>query len=325
MLAIEIHELSKSYPGVEALKKVSFSVQKGSIHGFLGPNGAGKSTTMKILGGLIKATSGRVKIFDQEMTHENKKNLEWVKTQVGLLPEQAPLYMDMIVKDYLHFTAGIHGVKRKLIPSYINEVIKKTGLAGVEKRLIGNLSKGFQQRVGLAQALVFKPRILILDEPTIGLDPASIIEIRQLICELKGEHTILLSTHQLHEVTQSCSDITIINQGKIMLTGSMELVQQQFNAKQVITAEVAHLQEALISNLQKIPFVDYLQVEDSGPSIKKLIFHINEKKDQRAFVGQYLVEKGCQLLSLSKQNLQLEDIFLQVTQRTQDLRPVTRL
>ncbi len=204
-LAVSVHDLCKSYPGVVALDHMNFQVEKGTIHGLLGPNGAGKSTTMKILAGLIKKTAGRVEIFGKEISPD----FPLVKKQIGVLMENPPLYSDMVVEDYLDFVAAIHGVEKRRRKAQVQITLEKTQLTEVRKRLIGNLSKGFQQRVGVAQALVFDPPLLILDEPSVGLDPASIIEMRNLIHSLKGSHTLLLSSHYLHEIASSVVKVKV--------------------------------------------------------------------------------------------------------------------
>ena len=203
--AIEIKNLSKNYPGRVALNDISFSVKKGSVHGFLGPNGAGKSTTMKILSGLIPESSGEFK----------------VNGKVGFLPEHPPVYPNMSVEDYLTFVLKIYSPEKStnhIAQNSVADVMEKTGLTDVKERLIGNLSKGYQQRVGIAQALVHSPEIIILDEPTVGLDPVAISDIRDLINKLKKDHTILFSTHQLHDVELLCSEITLINHGRIVVS-----------------------------------------------------------------------------------------------------------
>lgn len=247
--AIYIKNLCKEYPGgIKALQNLSFSVNKGDIHGLLGPNGNGKTTTMRILMGLIAADSGQVSICGFERptaattfksfklstnlssSLANEKTLPNTTTSqlIGYLPENPPLYLDMTVYDFLFFTSQIHGMDKKLIKNRLPIILEQLQLSNVTKRIIGNLSKGYRQRVGLAMVLIRAPQILILDEPTVGLDPSSIFEIRQLINSLRGKHTVLLSTHQLHEVSSCCNSITIIKDGRAILSGDTELIKESF-------------------------------------------------------------------------------------------------
>lgn len=223
-MMIEVNNLVKEYGEHTAVRGISFTVQKGEILGFLGPNGAGKTTTMRILTGALSPTSGSVKLsgFDiQEQPIE-------VKRRIGYLPETPPLYMDFSVESYLKFVAQIKDVPEKLIDERLQWSMQKCGLLEVRKRLIGNLSKGFRQRVGLAQAIINKPDVLILDEPTVGLDPKQIKEIRSMIQELSEEHTIILSTHILPEVMMICDRATIINRGRIVKEGTIsDLTKEQ--------------------------------------------------------------------------------------------------
>jgi ABC-2 type transport system ATP-binding protein len=210
---IEVRNLSKRYGDLLAVDDVSFTAQKGEIVGFLGPNGAGKTTTMRVITGFIPASSGTVKvdgfdIFDD--AHE-------VRKRIGYLPENPPLYADMTVTSYLEFVGRIKGLSRAALPEATDRVLQRCGLTEVTRRVLGHLSKGFRQRVGLAQALIHDPAVLVLDEPTIGLDPRQIREIRSLVRELAGERTVILSTHILQEVGQICQKVVIINQGRVVV------------------------------------------------------------------------------------------------------------
>lgn len=215
---IEVEGLTKRYGDVTAIENVSFRVNKGEIVGFLGPNGAGKTTTMRIITGFLPATFGNVSVSGYDVFKEGMK----VKKKIGYLPEHPPVYTDMSVGAYLRFVAKIKGVSRGQRNNAINRVVERCGIADVRDVLIGKLSKGYKQRVGLAQAMVHDPEVLILDEPTIGLDPKQIIEIRQLIKSLAGDHTIILSTHILPEVSMICQRVLIIDQGRIVADDSLE-------------------------------------------------------------------------------------------------------
>lgn len=294
--AIDVRNLKKSYSEGEVLKKISFSVKKGTIHGFLGPNGAGKTTTMKIIVGLLPPNEGDVK----------------VEGSVGFLPENPPLYNNMIVKDFLKFVAEIHFVPKKLIQKRIEIVSEKCGITSIQKRLIGNLSKGYRQRVGIAQALVFDPEVLVFDEPTVGLDPSSIIEIRDLIRGLKNKHTILFSSHQLHEVELLCSDITIINQGKILQSGPISEIRKSYQNRQIVHAVVSNWTGGEVSNelksIQKILPCKALEILPKGNETE-LKFILDSAQDLRSRVGKYLFDKKCDLLSLKEEKLDIEEIF----------------
>ncbi|MBC7538568.1 MAG: ABC transporter ATP-binding protein [Bacteriovorax sp.] len=295
-IAIDIKNLSKSYPGRVALSDISFSVKKGSVHGFLGPNGAGKSTTMKILSGLIRESSGEF----------------IVNGKIGFLPEHPPLYPNMSVQDYLQFVLAIYSPHQQNKQSVI-DVMEKTGLSHVADRLIGNLSKGYQQRVGIAQALVHSPEIIILDEPTVGLDPAAIADIRTLITKLKKDHTILFSTHQLHDVELLCSDITLINHGKIVVSGPLETILENLKTRMTIHARVVNFGEAekkkMMSqfHLESVDFTNdqekknvFLKITANAPdSLKKELSH-------------FLAADSIGLLEFGEVRLDLEELFKQM-------------
>ena len=219
---IEVSGLTKKYGSRYAIEDVSFSINAGEVVGLLGPNGAGKSTTMKILTGYMSPTSGTAKICGYDVFSDPLE----VKKRIGYLPENPPLYLDMTVQDYLVYAAQLKSVPSKLCISYVQEALQKTQLTEVKNRIIKNLSKGYKQRVGVAQAIVSKPEVLVLDEPTVGLDPKQVTEIRDLINSLKHQHTIIVSTHILSEVEATCSKIVIIHQGKIVAQELIENIQK---------------------------------------------------------------------------------------------------
>jgi ABC-2 type transport system ATP-binding protein len=226
---IEVRDLSKRYGDLLAVDRVSFTAQKGEIVGFLGPNGAGKTTTMRIITGFLPATSGTVKvegfdIFDD--AHE-------VRKRIGYLPENPPLYSDMTVTSYLEFVGRIKGITRAALPEAVDRVVQRCGLTEVTRRVLGHLSKGFRQRVGLAQALVHEPSVLVLDEPTIGLDPRQIRDIRSLITELAGQRTVILSTHILQEVVQICRKVVIINEGHVAVEEQIDNLTRDMTLEEV--------------------------------------------------------------------------------------------
>lgn len=301
-LAIELDHISKTYPGTIALRDVSFGVRKGSIHGFLGPNGAGKSTCMKIICGLIQASHGQVKIMG---LHQEGTNL------IGFLPELPPLYFQMKVVDYLKFVKNIrtlHANKGKSV----EEIMSLCGLNDVAHRAIGNLSKGYKQRVGIAQALVHGPEIIILDEPTVGLDPVAIDEIRALIKNLKHEHTVLLSTHLLNEVKILCDDITIINKGLIVESGPIEKLQKKYTPRQIISLELKTWNQSWTKEM-KIVLDAEVQNEERKDETFLIEILSPEGKDLREEVSKYFINKGVGLLSMSEKEQSLEDLFKMVT------------
>lgn len=305
-LAIELKNVTKEYPGVCALDGVDLSVKRGSIHGFLGPNGAGKSTTMNIIAGLIPPTSGKVSVGGVDALNNEKV----LRSTIGILPENPPLYMNMLVKDYLIFCQRIN-MKSSQESYSVDSIIEKCGLKDVANRLIGNLSKGFKQRVGMAQALVYGAKTIILDEPTVGLDPNAISEMRNLILELKKEHTILLSTHQLHEVARICDEITIIDKGKILKTGTLAEVQSEFSS--VKTYELIHdnFTDELKKYLLKQSYISGVDTLNIQEELKTIRIHINSNEDHRAELLSHLSKDG-HLLEFWERKLELEEIFKQV-------------
>jgi len=305
-LAIELKNVVKQYPGVTALDGVDLKVKKGSIHGFLGPNGAGKSTTMNIIAGLIPPTSGDVFVGGVSALEDTKA----LRTMIGLLPESPPLYMNMRVKDFLIFCQKINLLDPSKYES-IDPIMDKCGLTDVSNRLIGNLSKGYKQRVGMAQALVYGAETIILDEPTVGLDPNAIAEVRNLILELKKEHTILLSTHQLHEVARICDEITIINKGKILKTGTLVEVQSEFSS--VKTYEFIHrnFSDDIKNYLVKKDYVSGIDTLNIQEDQKTIRVHINSNHDHRSELLSFLSQEG-DLLEFWERKLELEEIFKQV-------------
>jgi ABC-2 type transport system ATP-binding protein len=308
-LAINLKGVSKVYPGVTALDNIDLQVRKGTVHGFIGPNGAGKSTTMKIIAGLIPATSGLVEVDGQDVS----KNGAFVSTKIGLLPEQPPLYNGMKVGDYLEFCQAINwdpseakGDRTDLMEN----ILTRCKLQEVKNRLIGNLSKGFKQRVAMAQALVYGADIIILDEPTIGLDPNAIADVRQLIEELKKEHTILLSTHQLHEVARICDEITIIDQGKILRTGPLVTIQSEFSTFKTYEAVVRSVGEDLKKELVAKDYIQGFDIlEHSEGNLLRI--RIQGEEDYRSSLSELLATRG-NLLEFRERKMELEEVFREI-------------
>jgi ABC-2 type transport system ATP-binding protein len=298
-ISIETQHLRKEYPGRVALEDISFKVAKGTIHGFLGPNGAGKTTTMKILTGLIGQSAGEVKI----------------NGRIGFLPENPPVYGNMTVDDYLTFVLNIYS-KEKFDSARIKKVKEQCGLTEVGDRLITNLSKGFKQRVGIAQALVHSPEIIILDEPTVGLDPVAIVEIRNLIESLKGDHTILFSSHQLHEVELLCQEITLVDKGKVLISGTLSDIQNSLTTKRRYLAVIRNYSPELEKDLcAKLP-IDSVELINKEKNSFQIGINCNAKfnEDQHATIlTEILTEKRFGLLSFHEEKLDLEEIFKKMT------------
>lgn len=305
---IKVDRLSKIYGKNFAVRDLSFKVQKGTIHGFLGPNGAGKSTTMRVIAGLLTPTSGQAFVNGLEV----QENLNQVKRSIGILLETPPLYKDMEVKEYLEFVAKLNLVPKHLVKKYLIDVLEKLSISHVQNRLIGNLSKGYKQRVGIAQAIIHSPEIVILDEPTVGLDPKSVIEMRQLILELKKDHTILLSSHLLHEVGLICDEVTIINQGVLVATGSMDSIINNMYGANIVTATVTNFNESMLQSLNQNPFIKKVEVENMSVDTK-LNFYIDGAADIRADIAKSLVESQMGLIEFNQKKSSLEDVFLRVT------------
>ncbi len=298
--------ITKEYPGRIAVSNVSFEVQKGSIHGFLGPNGAGKSTTMKMIAGLLPATTGSIMLFGEKVQPEKLK----MKNLIGLLPENAPLYLDMTVENYLKLVAKLHSVKD--IQLHVDKVMTELSLIEVRKRIIGNLSKGYRQRVGLAQALVFDAPFLILDEPTNGLDPQTVVELREFIKKLSVNKTILFSSHVLPEVEQLCDQITIIHHGKIRASGDLKEIHRKFHQGLVLKVGIG--ENETLPDLSSLGKYEVTQEHLVG---KEKQFHIVFEDDQdcRSEIGKLVIKSGVQLLTLQVESPELEDIFLHMTEQ----------
>lgn len=294
--AIGLVGVSKSYPGVNALSDVTFSVSRGRVHGFLGPNGAGKSTTMNIITGLLRESSGSIRLMGKECAPSERKKL------IGYLPEQPPVYPQMLVKDYLKFVAGLHGKKNEIAATSIQDAIKSCGLETVVGRMIGNLSKGFRQRVGIAQALVLGAEILILDEPTVGLDPVSVSEIRQLIQSLRGKHTVLLSSHLLHEISLVCDDITMINNGRLVASGTLEEIQTEFAAGARYCLRADKVDMELQRKLEQDFSVKLIKQNEQW------ILQTNDNKSAKNIL-ELLVMSGAGVREFYQEKTELEDVF----------------
>lgn len=307
---IQVENLVKRYGVHMAVDDLTFTVEKGQIYGFLGPNGAGKSTTMNIMTGYIAASSGTVKINGFDILKEP----ETAKKCIGYLPEVPPLYIDMTVWEYLMFVAELKKVPRKERIEHVEEVMEKLQLSDVEDRLIKNISKGYKQRVGLAQALIGYPEVLILDEPMVGMDPKQIIEMRDLIKSLAKEHTIILSSHILSEVSAVCDHIMIISGGKLVASGSPEELQDMMQAKSVVEVTVLGTEEQAQDILNGIEEIESYKMEPSEePGSIKIQIDTVENIDIRKELSVALSGAGLPILSMNRLEKTLEDIFLKLT------------
>ena len=308
---IEVRNLVKKYGDHLAVDHLSFQIEAGRIYGFLGPNGAGKSTTMNIMTGYLGATEGEVLIDG----HDILKEPEEAKRHIGYLPEQPPLYMDMTVREYLEFAAELKGLKKRQRSDGIEEVEKLVKIKDVEHRLIKNLSKGYRQRVGLAQAVLGFPEIIILDEPSVGLDPKQIIEIRELIRKLAKNHTVILSSHILAEVREVCDYIMIISKGKLVASDTPENLERMLGQNNIVEIEARTTTAEVRRILKNVPGIETIEAQSTGNGITK--GSICEKKgaDIRESVFRAFASAGIPLMTLKVSGTTLEDVFMELTQR----------
>ena len=307
---IEVSHLSKNYGSRPAVKDLSFTVGDGQIFGLLGPNGAGKSTIMNILTGYIAPTSGEVKVAGFSLPEQAQQ----AKACVGYLPEQPPLYPEMTVQEYLDFASELKGVRRAERKEQVRRAARRTGLEEVLPRLIRSLSKGYRQRVGIAQALLGAPQLIILDEPTVGLDPAQVIEIRKLIRELGKAHTVILSSHILSEVQAVCSQVLILAKGRLVAVGAPDELGEKLSSGSCLKATVLGDGQTVLKAVGSIP--DIRKVELEGESDGQVTFTAEsaDDTDRRAEVSRALSQAGCTVLALSAESKTLEDVFLALTE-----------
>lgn len=308
---IEVKDLVKKYGSHLAVDHLSFTLESGKIYGFLGPNGAGKSTTMNIMTGYLGATQGSVLIDG----HDILKEPEEAKKHIGYLPELPPLYMDMTVQEYLEFAAELKKLPKEKRESDISEVMKLTRLQDVSDRLIKNLSKGYKQRVGLAQAILGFPDIIILDEPTVGLDPKQIIEIRELIRTLSKKHTVILSSHILAEVREVCDYILIISKGKLVASDTPENLELLRNGASSLELEVKAAPETARAILSTIDDIDAMEMHSENENLTRVKLETKNGADIREAIFYAFAEEKCPLLEMKTAKASLEDIFMELTQK----------
>ena len=311
---IQVEHLTKRYGSHLAVDEISFAVEEGIVYGLLGPNGAGKSTTMNILTGYLSATSGTVSIDGHDILEEASA----AKACVGYLPEQPPLYVDMTPREYLMFVAELKKVKQADRAAQVEQAMDRTGLAEMEHRLIKNLSKGYRQRVGLAAALLGSPKVIILDEPTVGLDPAQVIEIRSLIKELGRDHTVILSSYILSEVSALCDKVLIIAKSKLVAQGTPEELAQRLTAGSSLNITALGEADAVMNALLTVPGVSEVQITGQQNGETSATVQVPQGEDLRAAVSAALAAAGCPVLGLTTASMSLEDVFLQLTAQAGD-------
>jgi len=306
---IEVKNLVKRYEMKNVIENITFNVKKGEILGFLGPNGAGKTTTMKIITCFMPQTSGTVLVDGLDI---NKDSLK-VRQKIGYLPESCPLYPDMTVSEYLKFVAEIKKVSKKELKEKVRQAMHDSGTQDVSNKLISKLSKGYKQRVGLAQALVNDPEILILDEPTVGLDPKQIIEIRQLIKGMAGKRTVILSTHILPEVSVTCQRVVIINKGKVVAEDTPDNLTSRIGKSSEIYLKVEAPQIELLEKIKLVQGVININSQKSNDSLNNIIVEVGkDSKDIRKELASIIVGNDWGLLEMYQKDISLEDIFLEL-------------
>ncbi len=306
---IQVEGLSKRYGRTLAVDNISFEAGRGEILGFLGPNGAGKTTTMRVLTCFLPPTSGRARVAGFDVLEQALE----VKRQVGYLPELPPLYPEMNVTEYLEFVGRIKGVARQNLAARLDDVAEKCALTEVRKTLIGKLSRGYRQRVGLAQALIHEPSILVLDEPTAGLDPKQIIETRELIQKLGGDHTIILSTHILSEVSATCQRVIIINAGKLVAVDTPENLTARLQGHETVYLQAEGPPEQIREALERVAGVVQLKLHGQPDRRPAFEIEVAKGKELRGELARAVVQNGWNLLELRTMGLSLEEIFLELT------------
>lgn len=307
---IEVSHLSKRYGSHLAIDELSFTVEDGQIYGLLGPNGAGKSTIMNILTGYLAPTGGDVSVAGFSLPEQAQQ----VKACVGYLPEQPPLYPEMTVQEYLNFVAELKKVPRAERRQQVLKAARRTGLEEVLPRLIRTLSKGYKQRVGIAQALLGSPKLIILDEPTVGLDPAQVIEIRKLIRELGRSHTVILSSHILSEVQAVCSRVLILAKGKLVAVGSPEQLGEMLASGSRLRATALGSSERVLNAVRAVPGIDRVELENEENGQVTFTAESADAADRRAAVSKALTRAGCTVLALAAESKSLEEVFLALTE-----------
>ena len=306
---IEVKNITKKYGNFTAVDNISFKIEEGEIIGLLGPNGAGKSTTMNMITGYIEPTEGEIKVEGYDISKKPKK----AKAQIGYMPEGVPLYSDLTVKEFVTYMAELKKVDRKTRKEKVEKIIEQTGLKDVEKKLTRNLSRGYKQRVSMAGALVGEPKILILDEPTVGLDPKQITEIRSLIKELGKTHTIILSSHILSEVSQICNKVIIINKGKIVAIDTPENLEKKVESNNTTYVTVEDTENKIETMKEKIPEIkDIKLIKENEDGTKEYVLESDKDVDLRKIVFNEFAKENITIFEMKKADTTLEDAFMKL-------------
>ena len=308
---IELKNITKYYGDFPAVTDISFKIEKGEIVGLLGPNGAGKSTTMKMITGFMPPTSGELTVGGNDIVSQSIE----ARRKIGYLPETVPLYTDMTVYSYIEYMGMLRGLSKKNIKSKVDNVIEICKLEDYRNSLISKLSKGFRQRVGISKAIIHEPEVLVLDEPTIGIDPIQVVETRQLIKNLSGEHTLILSSHILPEVSSICERVLIIHEGEIAASDTIENLSSLMSGKNKIEADIIGSPQAIVTELEKINDVKSVQCSINKSSSEFSTFSIESEinSDIRSEIAKIIINNDWGLIRLQSMGMSLEDIFLQIT------------
>ena len=306
---IEVKNITKKYGSFTAVDNISFKIEEGEIIGLLGPNGAGKSTTMNMITGYIEPTEGEIKVEGYDISKKPKK----AKAQIGYMPEGVPLYSDLTVKEFVTYMAELKKVDRKTRKEKVEKIIEQTGLKDVEKKLTRNLSRGYKQRVSMAGALVGEPKILILDEPTVGLDPKQITEIRELIKELGKTHTIILSSHILSEVSQICNKVIIINKGKIVAIDTPENLEKKVTENNSIYVTVEDIDNKMEKITEKIAEIKEIKlIKENEDGTKQYVLESDKDVDLRKIIFNEFAKENITIFEMKKADTTLEDAFMKL-------------
>ncbi len=306
---IEVKNITKKYGSTTAVDNISFQIQEGEIVGLLGPNGAGKSTTMNMITGYIEPTEGQIIIEGYDISKKPKK----AKEQIGYMPEGVPLYSELTVKEFVNYMAELKKVNKKERKEKVSKIIEQTGLKNVENKLIRNLSRGYKQRVSMAGSLVGEPKVLILDEPTVGLDPKQITEIRQLIKELGKEHTVILSSHILSEISQICSKVIIINKGKIVAIDTPENLEKKVNNNNNIYVTVEDTENKMETIKEKIPEIPEIKlIKENEDKTKQYVIKAENDKDLRKMIFKEFAKENITIFEMKQADTTLEDAFMKL-------------
>ena len=306
---IQVEDITKRYGIFTAVDKINFEIEEGEVVGFLGPNGAGKSTTMNMITGFIEPTSGRILVDGYDISKKPKK----AKKQIGYMPEGVPLYSDLTVKEFVTYMAELKGVKRKQKKTMVGKAIESTGLVDVQNQLIRNLSRGYKQRVSMAGALVSNPKVIILDEPTVGLDPKQVTEIRALIKKLGKDHTVILSSHILSEVSQICERVIIIDKGQILAIDTPDNLENTATSKNILNVTVEDKENKIKQVVKGIKDVIEIKlIKENSDGTKQYTIFANEKSDIRKEIFEQFAKNEITIFELKKSEATLEDAFLQL-------------